>query len=101
MKKQVKKTVSGHFFRLKKLFLGTVFGQKAVFEHCFWSTKNGFLKKYQRSDPLGRQGVESLRGGGASTGYLIQTLILKFNFFRLKFRENSGPYKCYLICMKL
>ena len=25
--------------------------------------KNGFLKKYQRGDPLGRQGFESLRGG--------------------------------------
>ena len=26
--------------------------------------KNGFIKKYQRGEPLGRQGVESLRGGG-------------------------------------
>ena len=51
----------------------------------FRSAKNGFLKKYQRGDPLGRQGVESLRGASAPPlnppPPLNMTLIVVFIFF--------------------
>ena len=56
-------------------------GAKGALRKIFGSVgQNGFIKKYQRGDPLGRQGVESLKGASApaqtsnlTTGWVLVT----------------------------
>ena len=74
-KKTVKKGVFRHFLKNFDKKIAFIFGARSPSKLVYIGAKgafrkilgsigqNGFLKKYQRGDPLGRQGVESLRGG--------------------------------------
>ena len=60
--KALKRRCFGQIFCAAGNFFGARSPSKLVYIYG-QSAKNGFLKKYQRGDPLGRQGVESLKGG--------------------------------------
>ena len=69
-KKTVKKGVFRHFlenFDQKIAFFRRALPLKISKVFSGRSAKSGFLKKTQRGDPLGWQGVESLRGGGGAS----------------------------------
>ena len=87
-----------------RVFFGIYCGAQGAFRKINGrSAKNGFLKKYQRGDPLGRQGVESLRGGRLGRTppplnpplMLVATRSQKFPKKQSKFQKLGVPKSVY------
>ena len=57
-------------------------GAKGAFRKILESVGQKWIKKYQRRDPLGRQGVETLRGRHFSTlAFFLSILATSLRFF--------------------
>ena len=63
---------------LKLLHIGAEVALRKILGYV---TLNGYVKIVQKGDPLGRQGVESLRGGGLNRE--ITSISIFFSIFRI------------------